>query len=695
MQINIKNLSVNGLGPIASKKFIFKDVNLIYGRNEQGKTFIVEYLLRSLFRNAPKTRELTNSGQVNISGLAETSTRFDPKSRRKIEDFLFEDEKPIDLSRLLVVKAGETKFAHDLDRGINKSILKDYLSNQRTLDLIMKPIQINIQKSSWENGQLILGPDQGECRKFGKEKDKLKKTDTLLTEINKKYALGEISQEKIELANIEALIEEQEKARRYLAYQKSLQIGALDQELTRLPKDKLDEIKKTHNQIQDLEKELEKDHNEKDRLEPECLHYQWLETAIKECKSMPEALETKSDLLYIIPGILSIIASVVLAFMQIPWGALDAGLLALVVFVLSVFHYRSKLQHSDEISELSRIFEAFEPKFNQTATSLTDLKALYKALTPKYYRLQHIGESLEENQIKLLNLQEDLLSDLFSLIDREPDLEEAGRIINDLGQQRDELEQQKSKAEIELATLGVEPKKYRSEPIGAQYDREQLNTLRNQEDEISRSIQDKENALQILKQRVCDLTSLEISSPWDTLIDTLRDYRDEVCKSMKEIKTKIGSGVVITHVINEIREKEDESISEALNSPAICAPIKALTHAYQGVELQGDDIIVSSDYERFPLHNLSTGAQEQILLALRLGIASHILKEKQMFLILDDAFQHSDWQRREWMVDQMADLASMGWQIIYFAMDDHIKQLFEERIKPKFPDRYAEFVLDN
>ena len=38
----------------------FKDINLIYGKNEQGKTFLVEYLLQSLFKNAPKTRELTD-----------------------------------------------------------------------------------------------------------------------------------------------------------------------------------------------------------------------------------------------------------------------------------------------------------------------------------------------------------------------------------------------------------------------------------------------------------------------------------------------------------------------------------------------------------------------------------------------------------------------------------------------------------
>ena len=83
------------------------------------------------------------------------------------------------------------------------------------------------------------------------------------------------------------------------------------------------------------------------------------------------------------------------------------------------------------------------------------------------------------------------------------------------------------------------------------------------------------------------------------------------------------------------------------------------------------------------------------MLALRIGIASHVLSERKMFLILDDAFQHSDWERRAWLVDEMVDLANIGWQIIYFSMDDHIKRLFEERIKPVLKDEYQTLILQS
>ena len=194
---------------------------------------------------------------------------------------------------------------------------------------------------------------------------------------------------------------------------------------------------------------------------------------------------------------------------------------------------------------------------------------------------------------------------------------------------------------------------------------------------------------------MCDITNDPISIEWDVLIDHLRDKRDEVCRKAKELKAQIGAGIVISQVIGDMRKREDESITQALVSPTMQQPLQAITHNYDGVELEGNDLTAYNKTQRYPISDLSTGAQEQVLLALRIGIASHVLSERKMFLILDDAFQHSDWERREWLVDEMADLANIGWQIIYFSMDDHIKGLFDQRIKPNFKDRYQAFELNN
>ena len=74
---------------------------------------------------------------------------------------------------------------------------------------------------------------------------------------------------------------------------------------------------------------------------------------------------------------------------------------------------------------------------------------------------------------------------------------------------------------------------------------------------------------------------------------------------------------------------------------------------------------------------MSTGAREQTFLALRMGFASIAMEGQTGFLILDDAFQHSDWERRSKLVARTLSFVQSGWQVFYFTMDDHIKDLFE------------------
>ena len=53
-------------------------------------------------------------------------------------------------------------------------------------------------------------------------------------------------------------------------------------------------------------------------------------------------------------------------------------------------------------------------------------------------------------------------------------------------------------------------------------------------------------------------------------------------------------------------------------------------------------MLVSDKDEEYPLTSMSNGAREQTFLALRMGFASIAMEGKTAFLILDDAFQHSD-----------------------------------------------------
>ena len=67
MSIRIEEINVRDLGPLKGEHhFPLETFNLIYGKNEVGKTFLVEFLLRSLFRSSKgwRLRDFSAEGKV-------------------------------------------------------------------------------------------------------------------------------------------------------------------------------------------------------------------------------------------------------------------------------------------------------------------------------------------------------------------------------------------------------------------------------------------------------------------------------------------------------------------------------------------------------------------------------------------------------------------------------------------------------
>ena len=108
MSIFIKQITTKNIGPIDYKFSMNLGIfNLIFGKNETGKTYLVEFLIRSLFRKDNKywgLREKTGSGKVVVSGLKDDDMEFTMSPRKpKIEEFLriMRSGLPVSLSKLL------------------------------------------------------------------------------------------------------------------------------------------------------------------------------------------------------------------------------------------------------------------------------------------------------------------------------------------------------------------------------------------------------------------------------------------------------------------------------------------------------------------------------------------------------------------------------------------------------------------
>ena len=694
MSVRIDSVSVNGLGPISSLQWVFKDINLIYGKNEQGKTFLVEYVLRSLFKNSPKTRSLTDSGQVIVSGIGKSPRVFQPQKKEKIEDLILDSGGgiPIDLARLLVVKGGELSMTSAAGGTVTKSILKEYLSDQGTLDKILKEVPAVVQESICDEGEIIPKRQQGLIKTLNEKQQMVERVNELLEMIDSQYSQGQAKKFNMELEEVKRKILLQNRAKRTFAYQLSTQIDIIATELDSIPESAISQARLILSKVDDLQIQISKTKQQIEELHPKCEHYVWLKSAIEECEKRPEGLKQNTKRLFSYLSVILILLTIAAAFFE-PLFSLGLGLLTLLFVILTVRQFQTYLQSNTDRQEVEKIYSEFEANFGIKVKSIVTLKSTFESIQPLFFELGTLNNQIVQKDKDLSKAENDLKKNLETIVGKNGDITEPNSEISKAQESRNKLSRQLEKLKIDLASTQVQPIDYLNETVKIKFDPEELVDLEHRRQGLEEVIASENHAFQSLKQRVCDMTRDSISIGWDDLIENLRTKQDEAIEACKSIKAQIIGGIFITEVISELRKQEDEDIYRALNSRAMSEPIKEITPSYTGVDLEGEELVVFNDMQRFPLSTLSTGAKEQVLLALRIGLATHVLGDQKMFMILDDAFQHSDWNRRERLVDEMAALGTTGWQIIYFSMDDHIKQLFEDRIKPKFKERYHSFEL--
>lgn len=246
------------------------------------------------------------------------------------------------------------------------------------------------------------------------------------------------------------------------------------------------------------------------------------------------------------------------------------------------------------------------------------------------------------------------------------------------------LNNEKSKKEGELKGLGISESDYLADDPGIEYSPMTLQDIENTIEEIKQKINDEDQKNKDLKNEICHLIGKDFTIEWNDLIDALYKTKDDVLNKLKDTEAKIIAGKIVHDTINEIQKVEDENMLEAINSQKFKKLLKDLTLNYEELFFEDnegknfDEIKIYGDKGEFYLKDLSTGTKEQVLFALRVTLVEKILSDKAFF-ILDDAFQHSDYNRRPKLIDQLFDLSDAGWQIIYLTMDDHIRNLFLEK----------------
>jgi predicted ATP-binding protein involved in virulence len=161
----IKKISAQNIGPIErfEKDFYPSSLYVIYGKNETGKTFLAEFIIRTLFYDVDfwgYTREIDGKGKITISGIEEKDTEFafQRSKKKNTLDKLLESRNyslSPSLAKILLVKEGEVNLGKDV---ISKSILRNLLLERRIFEEIDSDSNISktIKNAEIENDTLKI-----------------------------------------------------------------------------------------------------------------------------------------------------------------------------------------------------------------------------------------------------------------------------------------------------------------------------------------------------------------------------------------------------------------------------------------------------------------------------------------------------------------------------------------------------------
>lgn len=694
MSIRIKELNVKNLGPIKKLNLVLKSINLIYGDNERGKSYLVEFLIRSLFKTAGwKLRKKTGSGKVLVEGLDDKIIEFSPSKSVKLEDFLSEKYVglPPDFSKLLIFRSTNVELGEEKES--DKVMLRRFLSHKEIFDKIKDNISKTIIDSEID-GYKIEGAKRAEIQRREDLMEDMRLIDELFQEIENKYMGGERRNLEDEKKKLKNRFDKLEKARRHISYKISKEIESLEKKATQVDEKSINYLLK---QISNLNIATKKYENKKEDLNillESTKNYKWLKSAISEYEKYNfEEITEKPNIWYTI--FFALIFALIVAFTVLKSQVgIIISLLGLAGIVLMYKRrYDKFLADAGKRDEILNLKNEFKERFNEKLKNLAIMNEKIKNMEDDYNKREVIQGQLKDEKSEIDNTNLKIAEEMKGLLEKEIGMEKWMEELEKKLEERRRLKEQISDKNVELARLDVEEPDYIKEKQEVEYNKDEYIEVKEDLEKIKESISKKEEELKTLKHSICKHTKDNFSIEWTELIKNLADKHNEVLSEYKNLTAEIIGKKYVSEIIEELYKEEDEKIKDALESEIISNMLPQVTTHYENISLTDDRMIVSDTYNDFPVESISDGAKEQVFLALRIGLAKHWFKKDELFLIFDDAFLHSDYNRRPLLLDKLIELANSGWQIICFTFDDNIRNLIDKKVK-KLKDEYRFYNLN-
>jgi uncharacterized protein YhaN len=575
--------------------------------------------------------------------------------------------------------------------GVDRNVLKNFLSGTNFLDRIQGRISKTVQSARIENRTLI-GPKQGEIKEKSQLEEQLQTIDMLFVQLDKGYSGGRRAiltalREKTagELVQMEA-------ARRYQAFQIGEAIRNLENERKQVDEETLKSLRQKLHLFQARSSEIERKREQQATAEKQSENYEWLRSARDEYRELVKQKAVRAKSILLIASVLMAAVSVVCIVLGRSVPAILTLGAAMVLSILYMRQLHAAAEQALNAEELNGLRKEFQIRYRHSLSGLPHLEELLQQNEADYNESRILRKQLADDNRELEALKREIIAGFSDLRMESTDIESWKTSIQKMEERMKEISREIEGKRVRLAGLGVEPSDSPVESTETIFDERINQMLRKRLEDIDRELAENARKLESLKQLICQQTGDEIVTAWPLLIQNLKNRRAQILSDLQDQQARILGKIALMQVIESVQKTEDVKIEEGLNSQEIVDAVQAVTHRYNRLRLEGNTILVSDPYQEFAVADLSTGAQEQTLLALRIGFASRLMRQDRLFLILDDAFQYSDWERRRYMTDTVFELAKSGWQILYFTMDDHIRDLFDEKGKA-FGKEYVRMEL--
>lgn len=327
------------------------------------------------------------------------------------------------------------------------------------------------------------------------------------------------------------------------------------------------------------------------------------------------------------------------------------------------------------ISESSLSSENPGVEYNRSL--LVDIQHKITEVKSKIKEIESKKSKLESLLRELANINENIKKIFYELNIKDIKEENYALELNLLKKQREEILRKIKSAEGELKGLAVDPKDYISDNIEIQYDENEYLKIDKELEDASNEHSEKSSYYQEFKGELKNYLENDTDN-FNNLLYALFEKRDKIIDKIKSVEADILAQKILHDSLEKIKNDKATFVKNILSSDSFKDLLRKLGLKAKELIADGDMIKFSDGKSSYSFDYLSVGAKDQFFIALRLETIKNILGTDRIFLLFDDAFQHSDYERREKLVDLFFEFCKDGFQMIYFTMDDHLRDLFEK-----------------